>query len=117
MSGHWRGEGDNETQNTREEGLNEEGEAPPPYASKPEDEQNEGPRRPESAVVRDRDGAKPPEYREAFVGSSSDGRASVEAEDEESGRRSTGVDMAGRERDGSRRRNMRFGPPPPPQRN
>jgi len=116
MSGHWR-TGAEENRHTREEGLNEEGEAPPPYVFKTDDEQDEGVRRPESAVVRERHGAKPPEYHETFVGSSSDGTASVEAEEEEGGRRSTGVDTGGRERDGSRRRNMRFGPPPPPPRN
>lgn len=118
MSGHWRSGGGEENRHTREEGLNEEGEAPPPYVIKTDEEQNEGVRRPESAVVREREryGTKPPEYHETFIGSSSDGTASIEAEAEEEeeggGRRSTGVDTAGRERNESRRRNMRFGPLP-----
>ncbi|GAB7345837.1 hypothetical protein MBLNU457_4094t1 [Dothideomycetes sp. NU457] len=117
MSGHWRG-GAEGNRHGREEGLNEEGEAPPPYVIKTDEEQDEGVRRPESAVVRERYEAKPPEYHETFIGSSSDETASIEAEEEaeESGRRSTGVDTAGRERNESRRRNMRFGPLPPPPR-
>ena len=86
MHGHWRGAvggAQDSDRQGRVEGLNEDGEAPPPY--KPagcvsgDEARRDGPRAPESVLLRDDVGMKPPDYDETYVGSSREGTISPEA--------------------------------------
>ena len=81
--GRWRDslrrDGDDEA--GRQEGLNEEGEAPPPYKSQGQAERDAAQgsdsmelQRPGLAVSRQDIGLKPPDYEEQYIGSSQEGR-------------------------------------------
>lgn len=65
---YWQGRW-HSTETSREEGLNEHGEAPPPYMPKGRDEQDgqtmNGPAVPLQALSREQAGLKPPDYVEA----------------------------------------------------
>lgn len=60
----WGFPGDRRGDETGEEGLNEEAEAPPPYVPPPPKESGEGPAVPMQTLSREHVGLKPPDYSE-----------------------------------------------------